>query len=113
MANDVLHGAGYDTVLLGGGITDEALSAALLKHRPAMVALSSTVAFPDALAATCAAIHETLPAAQLLIGGAAARKPLGNVPARYVQRLDGLLATVDAMLDPRTVARATAAEQLA
>ena len=109
MANDVLYGAGYNTVLLGGGIPDTALSAALLRHQPALVALSSTMAFPDAFAATCAVIHETLPAAQLIAGGAAARRPLPNVPARYVDRLDGLLATVDAILDPRTVVRATAA----
>jgi RNA polymerase sigma-70 factor, ECF subfamily len=76
MANDVLYGAGYDAVMLGGGVPDTALSAALLRHQPALVALSSTMAFPNAFAATCGVIHETLPAAQLIVGGAAARRPL-------------------------------------
>jgi RNA polymerase sigma-70 factor, ECF subfamily len=101
MASDVLYGAGYNTVMLGGGIPPAALSAALLRHQPALVALSSTMAFPDALAATATMVHSTLPAVQLVVGGATARKLPANIPAHYVERLDGLLATVSGILNPR------------
>jgi RNA polymerase sigma-70 factor, ECF subfamily len=111
MANDVLYGAGYNTVLLGGGIPDTALSSALLRHQPAIVALSSTMAFPEAFATTSAVVHETLPAAQLIAGGVAARRLPPNTPARYVDRLDGLLATVDAILDPSSSHRGNGREQ--
>ena len=102
MASDVLHGAGYNTVLLGGGVPDTALSAALLRHQPEIVALSSTMAFPDAFATTSAVIRETLPAAELIVGGAGARRLPPNLPGHYVDRLDGLLAAVGAMLDRRS-----------
>jgi RNA polymerase sigma-70 factor (ECF subfamily) len=100
MANSVLYGAGYDTLLLGGGVPAAALQGALLRHRPAVVALSSSVPRPASLAAAANLIYATLPAARLITGGAAARQLPPNIPARYVERLDGLLAAVDAILTP-------------
>jgi RNA polymerase sigma-70 factor (ECF subfamily) len=98
MASDVLYGAGYKTVLLGGGIPDTALSAALERHQPAIVALSSTMPYPDACAATATVIRETLPTAPLVTGGATARRLPPSIPTHYVERLDGLLATVESLL---------------
>jgi RNA polymerase sigma-70 factor (ECF subfamily) len=98
MANDVLSGAGYRTLLLGGGVPAAALSAALERHQPAVVALSSTVARPASLAATANLIHETLPTAKLITGGATARGLPQRVNVHRVERLDGLLDAVDAAL---------------
>jgi methanogenic corrinoid protein MtbC1 len=100
MANDVLCGAGYRTLLLGGGVPAEALSAALERHQPAVVALSSTVAPPASVAATANLIHETLPGTRLITGGTTARALPLSIGARYVERLDGLLDAVDASLGP-------------
>jgi RNA polymerase sigma-70 factor, ECF subfamily len=114
MANDVLYGAGYDTVLLGAGIPDSTLRAALIRHRPAIVALSSTMASPQVFASTAAVIHETLPATHLVVGGAGAQRVPGGVQAHYVDRLDALLATVKGLLRPRKQIAAVAIdEQLA
>jgi hypothetical protein len=96
----VLYGAGYKTVLLGGGIPDTALCAALERHQPAIVALSSTMPLPDACAATATVIQETLPTALLVTGGATARRLSTSIPTHYVARLDGLLATVESLLSP-------------
>ena len=100
MAGAVLYGAGYHTLLLGGGVPDVALRAGLLRHRPDVVALSSTMPRPASLAATAHLIHETLPAAHLITGGATARQLPPSFAAHYVERLDGMLGAVDAILAP-------------
>jgi cobalamin-dependent methionine synthase I len=100
MAAAVLYSAGYDTLLLGSGVPEAALTAALLRHRPAVVALSSSMPRPASLAATATLIHGTLPAAQLITGGATARQLPPSISGRYVRRLDGLLDAVDAILAP-------------
>ena len=98
MASAVLYGAGYDTRLLGGGVPEAALRAALLRHRPAVVALSSSMPRPASFAATANLIHKTLPEAHLVTGGAMARQLPPNIAAQYVERLDGMLGAVGAML---------------
>ncbi len=100
MAGAVLSGAGYDTLLLGSGVPQAALKSALLRHRPAVVALSSSVPRAASLAAAAKLVHETLPAVHLITGGAAARALPLDITAHYVERLDGLLGTVDALLVP-------------
>ncbi len=100
MASAVLYGAGYDTLLLGSGVPAATLKAALLRHRPAVVALSSSMARPASLLAAANLIHETLPSAQLITGGATARQLPANIAAHYVGRLDGLLDAVDALVSP-------------
>jgi methanogenic corrinoid protein MtbC1 len=100
MASAVLYGAGYDTLLLGSGVPAAALNAALLRHRPAVVALSSSIPRPASLVAAAKLIHETLPTAQLITGGATARQLPASIAARYVERLDGLLDAVDVILAP-------------
>jgi cobalamin-dependent methionine synthase I len=100
MAGAVLHGAGYDTVLLGSGVPAPALTGALLRHRPAVVAISSSMPGPAGLSAAAGLVHETLPNTRLVIGGATARQLPPHVAARYVGRLDGLLDAVDAVLAP-------------
>jgi RNA polymerase sigma-70 factor (ECF subfamily) len=106
MAGAVLYGAGYDTLLLGSGVPEEALKGALLRHRPTIVALSSSMPRPAALAATANLIHGILPAAHLITGGATARQLPANITAHHVERLDLMLSTVDAVL--RRVSRAGA-----
>jgi RNA polymerase sigma-70 factor (ECF subfamily) len=100
MAQNVLYGAGYKTVLVGGEAPGRALNAALLRHRPAIVALSSTMGRPDQLAAQASAIRDTLPSAKLITGGSAAQRLPREFGAQYIGRLDGLLARVDAILSP-------------
>jgi len=100
MAGAVLHGAGYETLLLGSGVPAAALNGALLRHRPAVVALSSSMPGPASLAAAANLIHETLPDARVITGGATARALPPTIAAHYVARLDGLLDAVDAILAP-------------
>jgi methanogenic corrinoid protein MtbC1 len=98
MAHDVLHGAGYNTVLLGSGMPDAALSAALIRHAPEIVALSSTMQNAETFARTATMVHERLPATQIITGGAAAPMLPREIPAHHVEKLDGLAATVENML---------------
>ena len=98
MASVVLYGAGYDTLLLGSGVPEAALKGALLRHQPAVVALSSSMPRPASLAAAANLVHVTLPDAQLITGGATARQLPPTIAAHYVARLDGLLDAVDAIL---------------
>ena len=98
MANDVLHGAGYETVMLGPGVPNRDLSAALLRHQPEIVALSSTIPDGEALGTTASLVRQTLPGARLLTGGAAAQIVDPDVPAQHVARLDGLLDATEALL---------------
>jgi RNA polymerase sigma-70 factor (ECF subfamily) len=100
MAGEVLYGAGYDTVHLAAGISESALLAALIRHQPAIVALSMTMRFPESFAATAATIRTALPDAQLIVGGASAQTLTPDHSSHRVERLDGLLATVDGLLAP-------------
>jgi methanogenic corrinoid protein MtbC1 len=98
MANDVLYGAGYHTVLLGAGVPVLALGAALERHQPKIVALSSTMPAPGGLAAVAKVVYETLPEAHLITGGRSGSALTSGFPTHHVERLDGLLATVEAVL---------------
>jgi methanogenic corrinoid protein MtbC1 len=98
MAADVLHGAGYDTLVLGAGLPDSELVPALERHQPAIVAFSLTMPVADAFAETAAMVHEVLPTAQVLTGGAANPNLPWTIAAHHLERLDGLLAVVDALL---------------
>lgn len=98
MANDVLYGAGYETVMLGPGVPDQDLSAALVRHQPSIVALSSTMPGADALRTTAKVVRHTVPDARLLTGGAAAQMLDPDIPTQHVARLDGLLDATEALL---------------
>jgi methanogenic corrinoid protein MtbC1 len=98
MANDVLYGAGYDTVLLGAGVPDVALGAALERHRPSVVGLSATMSATGDFAAAAKMVYETLPDAHLMTGGRSGSALTAGFPTHYVDRLDGLLGAVEAML---------------
>jgi methanogenic corrinoid protein MtbC1 len=100
IAAAVLYGAGHETLLLGSGVPAAALNGALLRHRPDVVALSSSMPSRASLAATATLIHEILPSAQLITGGATARQLPPTVAGHYVERLDGLLPAVNAILAP-------------
>ena len=64
---------------------------------------SSSMPGPASLAAAANLIHETLPDARVITGGATARALPPTIAAHYVARLDGLLGAVDAILAPARV----------
>ena len=97
MADHVLRGAGYRTVLLGGGMPKPALRAALIRHRPAVVALSSTMFRAGALATTAEMVHRTLPGAHLIAGGRSAAELPREERTHRVERVDDLLALVESL----------------
>lgn len=101
MANQVLYGAGYRTVLLGAGVPNSALSAALIRHQPSVVAISATMMLPDGFGAAMATVRETLPGAHLVIGGAAAMDLTAPADAHRLQRLSGLVEDIGAVLERR------------
>lgn len=95
MAGDVLAGAGYHTILLESGLGAKECEEALRRHRPAIVALSSTITSHRALSAVVSMVLDRLPAAHVIAGGAGARRLAPNARVHTVGRLDGLLDAVD------------------
>jgi RNA polymerase sigma factor (sigma-70 family) len=108
MAHNVLYGAGYDALLIGGGIPKPDLKAALRRHAPTLVALSATMPDENAFQETARTIHETLPEARILTGGDAAGELPAHIPAHFVERMDGLLETVEGCLAPASELRGAA-----
>jgi 5-methyltetrahydrofolate--homocysteine methyltransferase len=100
MAKEVLYGAGYDTVFLLEDMSREELCAELRRHRPAVVAFSLTMPGAGEIAATSVMVRETLPDVQFITGGCAGGVLPSSVPARHIRRLDGLVRTVEEMLEP-------------
>lgn len=98
MAKAVLYGAGYDTVLLTEGMSEEALRAELLRYQPAVVALSLTMPYVGDFAATLLMIRETLPEVQLITGGAAGRSFPPSIAATHIERLEHLPARLDSLI---------------
>jgi RNA polymerase sigma-70 factor (ECF subfamily) len=99
MAEEVLSGAGYRTTLLASGVPEATLKAALLRHRPAIVAVSSSMHLGGALAATANIVHDTLPSTQLIAGGPRAHDLPPNIRTHQIERLDQMLVTVERLLD--------------
>lgn len=100
MVGEVLGGAGYGTVMLGSVGSDAAFRTALRRHQPAVVALSTTVTHPDLLADAVAAVHDTLPGAHTITGGAASSAVAQDLRDRHVTRLDTLVENVEGLLRP-------------
>lgn len=103
MAGDVLDGAGYVTYNLGTGVPPGSLADALRRHRPALVALSTTMPWPGELAEAIDQIRSVLPDAEVLIGGAAARTapPALAAGLHIVPRLVDLLPAAETALARR------------
>ncbi len=100
MAGSVLAGAGYDTVVVAPGTTTAQLRIELDRHRPAMVALSTTMSHPGTLAATLGVIHDTVPGAHTITGGSAAPDVGPDATVHHVARLDTMVSTVTGLLRP-------------
>jgi methanogenic corrinoid protein MtbC1 len=98
MVYDLLRGAGYTTVCLGAGVPRSSLIAALERHRPALVGLSATMAFPAELEETIESVFAVLPAVQVVIGGAAAEILPPRACVHLVPLLTDLLDAVDVAL---------------
>ncbi len=100
MTHNVLYGAGFDALLIGEGTRDSDLKAALLRHEPAIVALSATMSDEDAFADAARTIHEILPDSRIITGGASARELPAEIPAHFVERLDTVVEAVEGCLAP-------------
>lgn len=101
MADAVLRGAGYRPVLLGATPV-AALADAVTRHRPAVVAFSSTMAFPVELAASARVVLEREPAASLLVGGASAALAPRSPATRRVSGMGALVGAVEQALGRAT-----------
>jgi RNA polymerase sigma-70 factor (ECF subfamily) len=110
MARDVMAGAGYDTVMLGAVASPPLFRAALAYHRPAIVALSTTMPHARTLAAAVAAIRDAFPTTHIILGGAAARSLGSDRSARHVARVDAIVETAEVLL--RGAGRGPAPPQL-
>ena len=79
MVADVLEGAGHQVVLLGADVPTDALLAAVLRHRPAIVGLTATTSCRlPTLERVLSALTERHPALDVLVGGAATVGVLGS-----------------------------------
>ncbi len=82
MIADVLEGAGFDVLYLGGDVPVEALSRFAAKHQPAVCGLGFGVSVGvGVLADSIHAICEVCPSARIMLGGGAV--PPGLVEAGY------------------------------
>jgi MerR family transcriptional regulator, light-induced transcriptional regulator len=73
MVADVLEADGYAVRNVGAALAADPLAAAVVRHRPVLVALASTVASdPPALAASVRAVRSVAPDLPVLLGGVAA-----------------------------------------
>jgi methanogenic corrinoid protein MtbC1 len=97
MAGDVLFGAGFRTVVLGADVPDDALRAALLRHRPAVVGLTATMPFSLPLSKTARVVVETAPDTALILGGGAARALHKALNATHVPNLGELVGVVESL----------------
>lgn len=98
MAHHVLRGAGFVTIDLGAGVPAPALAAAVERHRPGVIGLSSTMPFTDALSVAATVALDAAPTAQLFVGGRGAETFPADIPARRIDRMASLLDVVNGMV---------------
>jgi DNA-binding CsgD family transcriptional regulator/methanogenic corrinoid protein MtbC1 len=90
MANYLIAGAGYTPLMLGTGVPAEALVAAVARHEPVAVVLSTTIASLDGARLAAQQIGELLPAVEVFIGGPGATIS-ANFPAQRIAKIGDLL----------------------
>ena len=98
MAEAVLRGAGYQPVFLGAGIPVAALADAVARHRPAIVAFSTTMAFPLELEAALRTVLEQDPQVRLLVGGTSSALAPRSLPTAQVSGMGELIGAVEQAL---------------
>jgi methanogenic corrinoid protein MtbC1 len=98
MADAVLRGAGYQPVFLGAGVPVAALAEAVARHRPAIVAFSTTMAFPLELETALRAVLERDPQVRLLVGGASSALAPPSLPTAQVSGMGELIGAVEQAL---------------
>ncbi len=84
MIADVLEGAGFDVLYLGGDVPVDALRRFAAEHEPAVTGLAFAIGVGvGVLAESLHAVHEACPATRVMLGGRAV--PPGLVEAGYVR----------------------------
>jgi len=99
MVADVLEGAGYRVIYLGADVPNDALLAAVARHRPSIVGLSAslTLVLP-AVHRAIAAIAASDPEIHVIVGGAAAAHLGSDGPTLHViDDVSDVRAIVDAI----------------
>lgn len=103
MIADVLEGAGFRVVFLGGDLPVGALIAAIERHRPAALLLGATFQeSADSLRVTCQEVRVQAPDLPILVGGPAAQTVSaegGNLT--LVPDATQVVAAVEEVLDAR------------
>jgi methanogenic corrinoid protein MtbC1 len=100
MVGNLLHEAGYDTVMLGANVPADALGASARRYQPDVICLSSTVASPAGeVMRAIGEVHQQWPAAGFVVGG---RGLLCRVRSRsgidVCKRVSDVVEAVDAMV---------------
>ena len=77
MVADVLEGGGFDVRNVGGALPPEALAAAVVRHRPALIGLADTMGGADTLRRSVVAVRTVDHEVPVLLGGAGAADAAG------------------------------------
>lgn len=106
MVADVLEGAGFDVLYLGGNVPVKALGDFVARHRPALVGLTfRSCAGADHSHEALQALTRACPEARIIVGGDQPPQPLLRAGAVWIRSSDDLLPAVAALL-PGDEARA-------
>jgi diguanylate cyclase (GGDEF)-like protein len=98
MIADVLEGAGFDVLYLGGDVPVAALSRFAADHQPAVAGLGAAAGGVDALRASIAAVHDASPATRIMLGGRAVPPSLAASGYPIAAGSMDVLATVEQLL---------------
>ena len=98
MVSNLLSGAGYWIVMLGADVPAEALVASVLRHRPHVVCLSTTMpALSGQVVDSILAVQAACPTAQFVIGGRGLSSQLrSRAGVGVCQRVSEVVEAVDA-----------------
>ena len=98
MVSNLLSGAGYWIVMLGADVPAEALVASVLRHRPDVICLSTTMpALSGQVLESIQQVRAACPSAQFVIGGRGLTSQLqSQAGVEICQRVSGVVEAVDA-----------------
>jgi MerR family transcriptional regulator, light-induced transcriptional regulator len=98
MVSNLLSGAGYWIVMLGADVPAEALVASVLRHRPDVICLSTTMpALSGQVLESVQQVRAAYPSAQFVIGGRGLTSQLqSQAGVEICQRVSGVVEAVDA-----------------
>jgi methanogenic corrinoid protein MtbC1 len=100
MVGNLLHGAGYDVVMLGAEVPDDALGAAAGRHEPDVICMSMTLSVEiERVVSSIEAARRQCPGVGFVLGGRGLTGQMRLWPhVRVCQRVSDVVEVVDAIV---------------